>query len=100
MSWLSGKMTTIKTMTWAFTTLLWTARRCNIKLNYDKLKFKCTEVNFYWQKPTLLMGTNQHEARLQPIVENASSQLQKRGAVFHRNNQLLNKIFAKAYQVI
>ena len=31
----------------AFTTLLHTARKCNIKLNYDKLKFKCTEVNFY-----------------------------------------------------
>ena len=31
----------------AFTTLLQKARRCNVKLNYDKLKFKCTEVNFY-----------------------------------------------------
>ena len=31
----------------AFTTLLQTARMCNVKLNYDKLKFKCTEVNFY-----------------------------------------------------
>ena len=31
----------------AFTTLLQTARRCNVKLNYDKLKFKYTEVNFY-----------------------------------------------------
>ena len=31
----------------AFTTLLHTARKCNVKLNYDKLKFKCTEVNFY-----------------------------------------------------
>ena len=31
----------------AFTTLLQTARRCNVKLNYDKLKFKCTEVNFH-----------------------------------------------------
>ena len=31
----------------AFTTLLQTARRCNIKLNYDKLKFKGTEVNLY-----------------------------------------------------
>ena len=30
-----------------FTTLLQTARRYNVKLNYDKLKFKCTEVNFY-----------------------------------------------------
>ena len=35
-------MTNIKT-----TTLLQTARRCNIKLNYSKIKFKCTEVNFY-----------------------------------------------------
>ena len=31
----------------SFTILLQTARRCNIKLNHDKLKFKCTEVNFY-----------------------------------------------------
>ena len=31
----------------AFNTLLQTARRCNGTLNYDKLKFKCTEVNFY-----------------------------------------------------
>ena len=31
----------------AFTTLLHTARKCTVKLNYDKLKFKCTEVNFY-----------------------------------------------------
>ena len=31
----------------AFTTLLQTARRHNVKLNYDKLKFKLTEVNFY-----------------------------------------------------
>ena len=31
----------------ALTTLLQTARRCNVKLSYDKLKFKCTEVNFH-----------------------------------------------------
>ena len=36
----------------AFTTLLQTARRCNVKLNYDKLKFKCTEVNFYGETYT------------------------------------------------
>ena len=42
----------------AFTTLLQTARRCKVKLNYDKLRFKCTEVDFYgktyttdWCKP-------------------------------------------------
>ena len=31
----------------ASTTLLQTARKCNIKPNYDKLKFKYTEVEFY-----------------------------------------------------
>ena len=36
----------------AFTTLLQTARRCNVKLNYDKLRFKCTEVDFYGKTHT------------------------------------------------
>ena len=30
----------------AFTTLLQTARKCNIKLNYEKLHYKCTQVSF------------------------------------------------------
>ena len=30
----------------AFTMLLQTARKCNVKLNYEKLQYKCTEVNF------------------------------------------------------
>ena len=42
-----GKQHNHKDHDLAFTTLLQTARKCNIKLNYDKLKFKCTEVNFY-----------------------------------------------------
>ena len=41
-----GKSDNHKDHNLAFTTLLQTARRCNVKLNYDKLKFKCTEVNF------------------------------------------------------
>ena len=31
----------------AFTTLLQTVRKCNVKLNYEKLQYKCTEINFY-----------------------------------------------------
>ena len=31
----------------AFTTLLQTARKCNIKLNYEKLQYKGMQVNFY-----------------------------------------------------
>ena len=42
-----GKNDNHKNHNLAFTTLLQTARKCNVKLNYDKLNFKCTEVNFY-----------------------------------------------------
>ena len=42
-----GKHNNHKDHDLAFTTLLQTARRCNIKLNYDKLRFKCTQVDFY-----------------------------------------------------
>ena len=31
----------------AFTLLLKTAKECNVKLNYQKLQYKCIEVNFY-----------------------------------------------------
>ena len=35
-----------------FTTLLQPARKCNVKLNYNKLKFNCTEANFYGETYT------------------------------------------------
>ena len=52
----------------AFTTLLHTARKCNVKLNYDKLKFKCTEANFYGKTYT----TDRHKPaqdKIQAIVK-------------------------------
>ena len=49
----------------AFTILLQTARRCNIKLNYEKLQYKCTEVNFYG-KHTQQMAANQLRVRSLP----------------------------------
>ena len=36
----------------AFTTLLQTARKCNIKLNFEKLQYKYMEVNFYGETYT------------------------------------------------
>ena len=35
-----------------FTTMLQTARKCNIKLNFEKLQYKCTQVNFYGETYT------------------------------------------------
>ena len=52
----------------AFTTLLHTARKCNIKLNYDKLKFKCTEVNFYGETYTT-DGCKPVQDKIQAIVK-------------------------------
>ena len=52
----------------AFTTLLQTARRCNVKLNYDKLKFKCTEVNFYGKTYTT-DGCKPAQSKITAIVE-------------------------------
>ena len=38
----------------AFTTLLHTARKSNIKLNYNKLRFKCTDARCQHQRPRSL----------------------------------------------
>ena len=83
----------------AFTTLLQGARRHNVKLNYDKLKFKCTEVNFYCENYKT-DGCKPAQNKVTAIVEMPPPSSKKRGTVFHRNGQLLNKIFAKAYRVI
>ena len=32
----------------ALITMLETARRCNVKLNYEKLQYKKDEVDFFW----------------------------------------------------
>ena len=71
-----GKQDNHKDHDLAFTTLLQTARRCSVKLNYDKLKFKCTEVIFLWQNlynRWAQTSTKQDHSYHQDI----SSQLQK-----------------------
>ena len=60
----------------AFTTLLQTARRCNVKLNYDKLKFKCTEVNFYSETYTT-DGHKPVQNKITAIVEMPSPSSKK-----------------------
>ena len=85
----------------AFTTLLQAARRCNsVKLNYDKLKVQVHRSQFLWQnlynrwvQTCTKQGYSYHVKMPPPSSKN-------RGTVFHRNGQLLNKIFAEAYQVI
>ena len=42
-----GKMQIHRDHNQALTTLLHTARKCNVRLNYDKLQYKQTEMEFY-----------------------------------------------------
>ena len=48
----AGKKHNHKDHDLTFTTLLQTARKCNAMLNYEKLQYKCTEVNFYGETYT------------------------------------------------
>ena len=47
-----GKIHNHKDNDLAFTILLQMARKCNVKLNYKKLQYKCTEVDFYGEMYT------------------------------------------------
>ena len=53
-----GKMQNHRDHDQALTTLLHTARTCNVRLNYDKLQYKQTEVDFL-EKLTLWMDAHQ-----------------------------------------
>ena len=52
----------------AFTILLQTATKCNVKLNYEKLQYKCTEVNFYGEMYTT-DGHKPAQNKITTIVE-------------------------------
>ena len=60
----------------AFTLLLQTARRCNVKLNYEKLQYKCTEVNFY-SKTYTTDGHKPAQSKITAIVEMPSPSSKK-----------------------
>ena len=60
----------------AFTTLSQTARKCNIKVNYEKLQYKCTQVNFYGETYTT-DGCKPAQSKITAIVEMPSPSSKK-----------------------
>ena len=60
----------------AFSTLLQTARKCNVKLNFEKLQYKCMEVNFYRETYTT-DGCNPAQSKITTIVEMPSPSSKK-----------------------
>ena len=84
-----GKHHNYKDHDLAFTTSLQTVRRCNVKLNYDKLKFKCTEVNFYGKTYT----TNGHKpAHMTAIIKILPPSSKKEVQSFSRMINYLTKV--------
>ena len=73
----------------AFTILLQMARKCNVKLNYEKLQYKCTGVNFYWETYTT-DGCKPAQSKITTIVEMPSPGSKKQG-----HDKLLIKILTQ-----
>ena len=59
-----------------FTILLQMVRKCNVKLNYKKLQYKCTEVNFYRETHTT-DGHKPAQSKVTAIVEMPSPSSKK-----------------------
>ena len=57
-----GKQNNHKDHDIALTQLLKTARECNVHLNYDKLQYKRTEVEFF-DETYMIDGQNHHRAK-------------------------------------
>ena len=88
-----GKNRNHKDYDLAFTLLLKTARECNVKLNYQKLQYKCTEVIFYGNTYTT-DGCKPAQNKVTAIVQMHLQDL-KRGPIVHWYDKLFIKILPK-----
>ena len=80
----------------AFTLLLKMARECNVKFNYQKLQYKCTEVNFYGETYTT-DGCKPAQSKVHS--SDAIPRIQKRGTVICWYDKLFIKILPKTNQI-
>ena len=64
----------------ALTALLEIARKCNVQLNYDKLQYKKTEVDFFGE--TYMIDGH----KLAQTKVYARTKLQKRGTIVYRHD--------------
>ena len=63
-----GRMQNQRDHDQALTTLLHTARKCNVRLNYDKLQYKQTEVEFFRETYTV-NGCKPAQSKVKAIVD-------------------------------
>ena len=88
-----GKQNNHKDHDIALTQLLKTARECNVHLNYDKLQYKQTEVNFFGKTYTI-DGQKPLQSKVKAIKEMPPPQSKKKtSAILYRDGQLSLKVF-------
>ena len=76
----------------ALTNLLNMARECNVHLNYDKLQYKQTEVDFFGEMYTT-DGRKPSQSKVQAIQEMPPPQSMKPSPILYRYGQLFIKVF-------
>ena len=78
----------------ALTTLLVTARHCNVRLNYEKLQYKQTEVEFFGETDTI-DGCKPAKGKVQAIVEMPAPSCKKEVQSHIRMINYLSKFSAR-----
>ena len=76
----------------ALTKLLNMARECNVCLNYDKLQYKQTEVDFFGKTYTV-DGQKPSQSKVKAIQEMPAATVQKASTIPYRYGQLSIKVF-------
>ena len=89
-----GKQPNHKDHDMALTHLLKTARECNIRLNYNKLQYKCTEVNLFGKTYTI-DGRKPLQSKVKAIQEMPPPQSKKQVQSFIGMINYLSKFSAR-----
>ena len=82
----------------ALTTLLETARKCNVKLIFDKLQYKKTEVDFFGETYTT-SGCKPAQSKVSAIVEMLAPTCKKKVQSFIGKVNYLSKVLARLSEI-
>ena len=80
-----GKQPNYKDCDIALTQLLKTARECNVCLNYNKLQYKRTEVDFFGETYPI-DGRKPSQSKVKAIQEMPPPQSKETSAIFYRDD--------------
>ena len=84
----------------ALTTLLETARKCNLRLNLDKLQYKKMEVDFYGETTYTTSGCKPAQSKVSAIVEMPAPTCKKQVQSFIGMVNYLSKLFARMSELV